>query len=52
MSLEELLEIERPCTILDSDHILDAIKQKTVSKGPRYRGILRKCSAILKVETI
>lgn len=40
MTLEQLLHVVRPSGILDPDHLLDAIAEKTVSIQLPYRGAL------------
>lgn len=40
MSLEQLLHVVRPSGILDPDHLLDAIAEKTASTQLPYRGAL------------
>lgn len=40
MTLEQLLHVVRPSGILDPDHLLDAIAEKTASKLLPYRGAL------------
>jgi len=38
--LEDLLSVVRPSGILDPNHLLDAIVEKTSSKSLHYRGAL------------
>lgn len=47
MDLDQLLKIVRPSTILDPEHLLDAIEEKSTSKNLKYRGALCKQNTTL-----
>lgn len=51
IDLDQLFEVVRPCTIVDSDRLLDAIQMKTTSTNIRYRGVLCTFKNISKPET-
>lgn len=42
MNLEQLLKVVRQSGILNAEHLLDAIEEKTTSNSLQYRGALCK----------